>query len=591
MAKHRLYDPTSWSIDYPRPFNRPGLSTDSTTFSSTYKTNSTKAKFHPSALRAILAYMDIDSTLADHDPTAKGAIGSQGDNYLVAEYHSSTGETHVVVYSKKNGGVKAGRFADPQSSPDTYRLKAGVTGTAIFLAIMPLALEDEEFADYYSKLADQQAKGYPDDSALTEIGCVLCDNLYRRITDPSVPSTARINVNIGSDNIPALTNLSMSNGTYNPTSVLFGTFEVMVPGPAATATVIPHNDFVGKYKFSSRALSPSEAALVPALPDWYVIPEDVVSVCEHIQKTSSGNHPMRNIIMRGPAGSGKTEGAKAIAAGLGLPYVFQTCAADSDSFSLLGQFVPAVEGHTRLASEAELPTVDDILMDPATAYAKLTGVYDEDVTVEMVYDKLLEVVQQKVREDLGQKPGFQYVDTPLVQALRHGYVAELQEPSVIANQGVLVGLNGLLDNCKSIMLPTGEVLTRHPDAVVIITTNTDYVGCRSMNQSLLSRMDLHCDVETPEVEELVKRVSGITGCADLSLLHQMAETVDAIQTHCKAGAITDGCCGTREFISWVQSYMICGDVLKAAKRTILGAVSASSENREEILSTCFDNRF
>lgn len=38
---------------------------------------------------------------------------------------------------------------------------------------------------------------------------------------------------------------------------------------------------------------------------------------------------------------------------------------------------------------------------------------------------------------------FQYVDTPLVEAIRYGYILEIQEPTVIANPGVLVGLNSL----------------------------------------------------------------------------------------------------------------------------------------------------
>lgn len=591
MPVHRLYDTWTWTQALPEPFDRAGMVTESATDISIYTTNRTKAKFHPTALRAILAYMDIDTTLPDHDPAAKGAIGTQGDNYLIAEYPSRTGQTHVVVVVKQNGGLKAGRF-DSTDTVGIYQLKAGeATGAALFFAIMPLALEDVEFSENYNILAEERAKGYPDDTILSKVGCILCDNLYRRITNPNIVSDSKIAVNLSSNNVPALTPLSLSSGTYNPSTVLFGSFEIMQPGThSAVQITVAHADFLGKYQYSSRQLAPLEAELVPCLPDWYVIPEDVVIVCQHICKTTATNRPMRNVIMRGPAGSGKTEGAKAIAAGLGLPYVFQTCAADSDSFSFLGQFVPD-PGQSHPLDGLELPTLEDIFMDAATAYAKLTGEYDEDVTSSMVYDKLIEVAQQKALAVGGLKPGFQYVDTPLVKALRNGWAVEIQEPSVIANQGVLVGLNGLLDNCKAIMLPTGEILHRHPDAVVIITTNTDYVGCRAMNQSVLSRMDLHCDIETPAIDDLITRVSGITGCTDLSLLRQMAETVDAIQEKCRASAINDGCCGTREFISWVQSYMIGGNVMAAAERTVLGAVSANSENRDEIRSSCFENRF
>ena len=53
---------------------------------------------------------------------------------------------------------------------------------------------------------------------------------------------------------------------------------------------------------------------------------------------------MRNFMMRGPAGTGKTEGAKAIAAGLGLPYVHLTCSANTEIYDLLGQMLPDVDG-------------------------------------------------------------------------------------------------------------------------------------------------------------------------------------------------------------------------------------------------------
>ena len=40
----------------------------------------------------------------------------------------------------------------------------------------------------------------------------------------------------------------------------------------------------------------------------------------------------KNILVSAAAGSGKTEGAKAIAAGLNLPYMFLTCSADDEKF-------------------------------------------------------------------------------------------------------------------------------------------------------------------------------------------------------------------------------------------------------------------
>ena len=42
----------------------------------------------------------------------------------------------------------------------------------------------------------------------------------------------------------------------------------------------------------------------------------------------------------------------------------------------------------------------------------------------------------------------------------------------------------------------------------------------------------------------------------------------------------------RELISWVQSYMVCGDIREAARYTVLA--SADAENRTEVEESCLD---
>lgn len=91
-----------------------------------------------------------------------------------------------------------------------------------------------------------------------------------------------------------------------------------------------------------------------------------------------------------------------------------------------------------------------------------------------------------------------------------------------------------------------------------------------------------------DTNTLVERVSKITGFEERNKISIMAKIVHSIQQHCRMNMIDDGCCGVRELISWVQSYMICGDMMEAAKYTILPSVSADEENREEIITTCLD---
>ena len=160
--------------------------------------------------------------------------------------------------------------------------------------------------------------------------------------------------------------------------------------------------------------------------------------------------------------------------------------------------------YANVAKLLRLPDLDDMDYDPAGVYQALTGVENLAATVQDCMSVVLEKVTEKVqalskrtenRQSSGQN--YTYVETDFVKALKHGYLVEVQEPSTIIQPGVLVGLNSLLEQEGSITLPTGEIIRRHPDTVVIVTTNVSYEGCRSMNQSVVDRMSLVKDIELP----------------------------------------------------------------------------------------------
>lgn len=589
MANSKIFDTWTWNRKLPEPFDDVSVNIRSNTHLSKYNTEATKtASLHAATLSAILQRMELHLAPAAEN---NGAVGTQGDTLYTVEYPSRTGELHTVAFNRRTGKFIAGCYDDITQPPKPYILKENEqSGTALFFALLDIALEDEEFLWNYNMLLEQKRIGFPNLNTAAEYAYVLCDNLYRRIKKADMLGSAGIKVVTPSTgNITSFTAINLKRGVYNPDTVLFGTFQVFTVSQNAgkkKSVTIEHKDFVSGYRLHERELTEKEVQLVPALPEWYVVPEEVVCICKHAQQTTKGNHPMRNFLLRGNAGTGKTEGAKAIAAGLGLPYVHLTCSANTEIFDLMGQMMPVTESKDVVA---EYPTFEDIRMDAATAYYKLTGEYSEDITEDEVYQKLLEVIASDARQKNDEaKQQFVYVESPLIQAMRNGYTIEMQEPAVISNPGVLVGLNSLLDTCGAVTLPNGERVERHPDTVVVVTTNTEYEGCVSLNQSILSRMDLIIDMEEPDVDTLVKRVSGITGCKEKGKLKVMAEIVSSIQQRCRMNMIDDGCCGVRELISWVQSYMICGDMMEAARYTILPSVSTDAENRAEILSTCIE---
>lgn len=594
MAKIKLFDTWTWKLDLPEPFDTIPDHVSKTFYSCYCNVATKKSTLHGACLSAILAYLDMDTTFSP-GTTAEHAIGTQGDK-IVTEYHSRTGDIHAVVFNKKTGKFNVGRFADATSAPKVYSIKdGGQTGTALLFALIPEALNDDEFKEYYDILGKCKTDGFTDMDEATKAAYILCDNLYRRIESADSLPSAGIKLSIpATGNIPPFTQINLKKNAYSPTSVLYGNFTILTgtTSSGGAAATIDKKDFINCYPLSKRELSPKEQLLIPTLEDWYIIPPETVTICKHAYLTTNGNQPMRNFMMRGPAGTGKTEGAKAIAAGLGIPYLYYTCSANTEIYDFLGQVLPNTDEKNN--SFKEYPTLMDIQMDPPSAYKKLTGIYDESVTDEAVYNKLLEVMEQDakdlVRENAtGQR--FRYVETALITAIRNGYLIEIQEPTVIANPGVLVGLNALLDRCASITLTTGEVIHRHPDTVVVVTTNNDYAGCRNMNQSVISRMNLIMDVETPDAETLTERAMNVTGCTDKAVVSDMANTVQEISEHCRETMINDGSCGMRELINWVQSYMVCGDVLEAARYTVLPSVSNNAENRADVFSTCLEHKY
>ena len=559
--------------------------------------------------------------------TGEGAVGQIDTNKSVAEYKSSVGPDayHLVVFDAASGSALASVYDKNTELIEQYVAHPSQRdGAAIFFALMPFLMSDVEFDETFQEYYDQFIAGYPDMAKATESMAILCDNAYRRIKDDTCP--AHINITVDkSGNLMRVSQGQLDSGSFVPTSVTAGEFTIFAKtGPAVikkAGVVVEHTDFVGKYPLTpGRTLSALEQSLIPKLPEWYIIPPEVVDICKHAQKTTGRPMQMRNFLLRGPAGTGKTMGAKAIAAGLGLPYMKYTCSANTEIFDFTGMIFPETDavstGSLELDREREilksmggisyanvaklmrLPDLDDMDYDPAGVYQALTGVENLAATVQDCMSVVLEKVTEKVqalskraenRQSSGQN--YTYVETDFVKALKHGYLVEVQEPSTIIQPGVLVGLNSLLEQEGSITLPTGEIIRRHPDTVVIVTTNVSYEGCRQMNQSVVDRMSLVKDIELREPEVMVQRAMAVTGCADEYLVSQMVQVVNDMADYCRKNSITDGACGMRSLIDWVISAEISGDPYLSAKYTVISKATADEEDREALITTILDPMF
>lgn len=558
--------------------------------------------------------------------TGEGAVGSI-DHRTVAEYKSSAGPDlyHLVVFDSGTGNIMASVYDKNTETIENYKLhQSAHDGAAVMMALMPLLLKDEEFDENFQTYLDQRNAGYPDMKKATDAMALMCDNAYRRIKDDSCP--AHINVTLDkSGNVLRVSQSHLLAGVYTPNSVLAGEFTIFAQTAKVTVSAakdaIDHKDFIGKFQLTpGRILSVLEESLVPQLEEWYIIPEEVVDICSHALKTTGKPMQMRNFLLRGPAGTGKTQGARAIAAGLHLPYMKYTCSASTEVFDFVGMVFPNTDNlstgdaeldkqreilqsmgginYANVAKIMNLPDLDDMDYDPAGVFQRLTGVENEEassrdcmaVVMDMVTEKIKALTKPVEKENTtGQT--YTYVETDFIKALKNGYLVEIQEPTVITQPGVLVGLNSLLEQTGSITLPTGEVIQRHPDTVVVVTTNVTYEGCRGLNQSVVDRMSLVEDIELPAPEVMAQRAMAVTGATDEYQVSQMVQVVNDMSEYMRKNGITDGTCGMRSLIDWITSTEITGDPHRSALSTIISKATSDEEDREALKTTILEPIF
>ena len=592
----------------PKPFD--GITNKKVKVSSVYGdgTNATLCATVIKAIHAVCGCMD---------GSGEGAVGVI-DHRTVAEYKSSMGPEsfHLVVYDSNTGSLMASVYDRSTEVFESYTLgQSGRDGAAVMMALYPVLYGDREFQEYFEQYRIQRNSGYPDMAKATEAMAMLCDNAYRRIKDPACSAHVKVGVD-KAGNVMRVSQAQMDSGIFTPASVMAGEFTIFArTGPAVikkAANLVEHKDFVGRYELHSRTFTLQEQSLIPALPEWYIIPKEVVDICRHARATTGKPAQMRNFLLRGPAGTGKTMGARAIAAGLNLPYMKYTCSAGTEVYDFVGMIFPDSDSvstgdagldqereqlkrmggmnYANVAKLMDLPGLDDMDYDPAGVYRALTGRENAAASsqdcMEIVLERVTEKVQKlsKRAEASGSGgPIYTYVETDFIKALKNGYVIEIQEPSTIIQPGVLVGLNSLLEQTGSITLPTGEVIRRHPDAVVVVTTNTSYEGCRGMNQSVLDRMSLVRDVELPEPEVMVQRAMAVTGATDEQQISQMVQVVNDLAEYCRKNSITDGSCGMRSLIDWIESSEVTGDVYDSALYTIISKATADDVDREALI--------
>ncbi|HFM8899163.1 TPA: AAA family ATPase [Enterococcus faecium] len=277
-----------------------------------------------------------------------------------------------------------------------------------------------------------------------------------------------------------------------------------------------------------------------------------------------------NVLLEGDAGSGKTQLAKALSADLQLPYTKVTCFADMDKSDVFGALLPVVDSNKEQDQE-----LLEAIYQTDTLEAVLTLIQNHyGIDPFSAKEKLAELVQ-RIEADYPDAIHYSYYPSEIVRAIEKGYLLEIQEPTVIRDASVLVALNSALEPNGMLNLPTG-IIRRHPDCVIVITTNRNYQGNRPLNESLRDRMQHAEKMDLPALEVMAERAMAKTMIQKQELLLKMAEIIRLLDETAKANAIK-GVAGMRSYFYWANTYKQGQDLLQSIYPKILYKLSTDSD--------------
>ncbi|MGX7133775.1 AAA family ATPase [Enterococcus sp. DIV0175] len=289
-----------------------------------------------------------------------------------------------------------------------------------------------------------------------------------------------------------------------------------------------------------------------------------------------------NILLEGDAGSGKTQLAKALSADLQLPYTKVTCFADMDKSDVFGALLPVVESvdadsQELLEAISQTESFDAVLRLVQSHY---------QLDVLSAREKLAEFVQQIEAKSETTPIHYKYYPSEIVRAMEKGYLLEIQEPTVIRDASVLVALNSALEPNGMLNLPAG-IVRRHPDCVVVITTNRNYQGNRPLNESLRDRMQHAEKMDLPSLEVMVERAVGKTGIQESPILFKMAEIIRLLDETAKANAIK-GVAGMRSYFYWANTMKQGQDLLQSIYPKVLYKLTTDPDELKILLQALED---
>ena len=591
MAEIKLFDTWTFQEEMPEPFSRflqkEGLRNTTTMVECLSQYNQGRqATLHPPTLRAMLNIAGI------YLKQTEGALGFQKGNYdllnfYCMEYVKGRGR-YALVYNPISAKIRGICKTEKQTYKALDFVERNVSdGEEVLAMLIYVSLEKKEalynleFAQNFILFMQQMKEGWKNAKLALKAAFLCCDNLYRRVENVQDFSNEGIPLEksqLGKAGMEQLSTLAIESELYAPNDAIKGTFQILGEMKKEREWTLKELQKIYRQHWS---FPKDYENRIPQLPEDMKVGEYAQDILSAIVES-----PFRKFMITGNAGTGKTTDAQMVAQILGVPYFALNCGPETDESTLVAGIYP--NSRKKTEDSMKFPSLQEFVTDPMQVLEEVAHTRKEGITKSEAFRELLDAVYQSGYQKAKNEGDFVMQESEIIKGCRMPSVIEIMEASLIVEPGTLGKLNRLLDDSRKLDLLYGEVVERHPNAIIIITTNLNYVANREFDFSVVSRMNKVQHRKDLTEQQLAERAMFRTGCKDMEVLKQMAKVMKRLDAVVKEEFGKAGLCGYREYENWVYEYMRTQNLVKAAEDTVLSKLASDEEDRDMLRQVCME---